>query len=43
MNIKIVKNVGFCFGVKRVMKMVWDEVEKNDFGIYVLGFFIYNK
>ncbi len=28
MNIKIAKNAGFCFGVKRAMKMAWDEVEK---------------
>ncbi|MFR1384861.1 MAG: 4-hydroxy-3-methylbut-2-enyl diphosphate reductase, partial [Clostridioides difficile] len=43
MNIKIAKNAGFCFGVKRAMKMAWDEVEKNDSGIYALGPLIHNK
>lgn len=43
MNVKIAKNAGFCFGVKRAMKMAWDEVEKNDFGIYALGPLIHNK
>lgn len=43
MNVKIAKNAGFCFGVKRAMKMAWDEVEKNDSGIYVLGPLIHNK
>lgn len=43
MNIKIAKNAGFCFGVKRAMKMAWDEVEKSDSGIYALGPLIHNK
>ncbi|MCC0719989.1 4-hydroxy-3-methylbut-2-enyl diphosphate reductase [Clostridioides sp. ZZV14-6105] len=43
MNVKIAKNAGFCFGVKRAMKMAWDEVEKNDSGIYALGPLIHNK
>ena len=43
MNIKIAKNAGFCFGVKRAMKMAWDEFEKNDSGIYALGPLIHNK
>ncbi|EQF24864.1 4-hydroxy-3-methylbut-2-enyl diphosphate reductase [Clostridioides difficile CD160] len=43
MNVKIAKNAGFCFGVKRAMKMAWDEVEKNASGIYALGPLIHNK
>lgn len=43
MNVKIAKNAGFCFGVKRAMKMAWDELEKNDDGIYALGPLIHNK
>ncbi|MGO0905303.1 4-hydroxy-3-methylbut-2-enyl diphosphate reductase [Clostridioides difficile] len=43
MNVKIAKNAGFCFGVKRAMKMAWDEVEKNYSGIYALGPLIHNK
>ncbi|HBG5342861.1 TPA: 4-hydroxy-3-methylbut-2-enyl diphosphate reductase [Clostridioides difficile] len=43
MDVKIAKNAGFCFGVKRAMKMAWDEVEKNDSGIYALGPLIHNK
>ncbi|NMS89311.1 4-hydroxy-3-methylbut-2-enyl diphosphate reductase [Clostridioides difficile] len=43
MNVKIAKHAGFCFGVKRAMKMAWDEVEKNNSGIYALGPLIHNK
>ncbi|WP_304340213.1 4-hydroxy-3-methylbut-2-enyl diphosphate reductase [Metaclostridioides mangenotii] len=43
MNIKISKNAGFCFGVKRAMKMAWDEVESGDDDIYALGPLIHNK
>lgn len=43
MNVKIAKEAGFCFGVKRAMKMAWDELEKNKDGIYALGPLIHNK
>ncbi|MDI0264522.1 4-hydroxy-3-methylbut-2-enyl diphosphate reductase [Clostridioides difficile] len=43
MNVKIARHAGFCFGVKRAMKMAWDEVEKNNSGIYALGPLIHNK
>lgn len=43
MNVKIAKEAGFCFGVKRAMKMAWDELEKNSDGIYALGPLIHNK
>ena len=44
MEVKIAQNAGFCFGVKRAMKMAWDELEnkgKND--TYSLGPLIHNK
>ena len=43
MNVKIAKEAGFCFGVKRAMKMAWNELEKNSDGIYALGPLIHNK
>ena len=43
MEIKIAKNAGFCFGVKRAMKMAWDELQKSDEKIYALGPLIHNK
>lgn len=43
MNVKIAKNAGFCFGVKRAMKMAWDELDKSQDGIYALGPLIHNK
>jgi 4-hydroxy-3-methylbut-2-en-1-yl diphosphate reductase len=43
MELKIAKNAGFCFGVKRAMKVAWDELEKSDGDIYALGPLIHNK
>lgn len=43
MNVKIAKEAGFCFGVKRAMKMAWDELEESESGIYALGPLIHNK
>lgn len=43
MEVKIAKNAGFCFGVKRAMKMAWDELQNSDDGIYALGPLIHNK
>lgn len=42
MNVKIAKEAGFCFGVKRAMKMAWNELEENS-DIYALGPLIHNK
>jgi len=42
MKVKIAKEAGFCFGVKRAMKMAWDELE-SDADIYALGPLIHNK
>ncbi|EPZ54078.1 lytB family protein [[Clostridium] sordellii ATCC 9714] len=37
MEVKIAKNAGFCFGVKRAMKMAWDEykIAKMEFMLLV--------
>ena len=43
MNVKIAKNAGFCFGVKRAMNMAWHELEESENGIYALGPLIHNK
>lgn len=43
MEVKIAKSAGFCFGVKRAMKMAFDEIEKNNKNIYALGPLIHNK
>ncbi|MEF9990604.1 MAG: 4-hydroxy-3-methylbut-2-enyl diphosphate reductase [Romboutsia sp.] len=43
MDVKIAKNAGFCFGVKRAMKMAWNELESSNDGIYALGPLIHNK
>lgn len=43
MEVKIAKNAGFCFGVKRAMKMAWDELQDSEDGIYALGPLIHNK
>ena len=42
MKLKIAKEAGFCFGVKRAMKMAWDELELNS-DIYALGPLIHNR
>ena len=44
MEVRIAYNAGFCFGVKRAMKMAWDELEnKSENNIYSLGPLIHNK
>lgn len=44
MKVKIAKEAGFCFGVKRAMKMAWDELEnKCENDTYSLGPLIHNK
>ena len=29
MEVRIADNAGFCFGVKRAMKIAWDELENK--------------
>lgn len=43
MKVKIAKNAGFCFGVKRAMNMAWQELEEREDGVYALGPLIHNK
>ena len=44
MNVKIAKELGYCFGVKRAMKMAWDELENSPkHTTYALGPLIHNK
>lgn len=44
MEVRIAKNAGFCFGVKRAMNMAWDELEnKTSENVYSLGPLIHNK
>ncbi len=44
MKVRIAENAGFCFGVKRAMKMAWDELENKDSNdVYSLGPLIHNK
>ena len=37
MEIKIAKNAGFCFGVKRAMQMASDELDDKSTEVYSLG------
>ncbi len=42
MIVKIAKESGFCFGVKRAMDMAWESLENKN-SIYALGPLIHNK
>lgn len=42
MIVNLAKSAGFCFGVKRAVNMVFDEVEKADVPIYTYGPIIHN-
>ncbi|MDR0879712.1 MAG: 4-hydroxy-3-methylbut-2-enyl diphosphate reductase [Clostridioides sp.] len=41
MEVRISDNAGFCFGVKRAMKMAWNEVNEKE-NVYSLGPLIHN-
>lgn len=43
MEVKIAQNAGFCFGVKRAMKMASDELDNKETKVYSLGPLIHNK
>ena len=43
MEIRIAKNAGFCFGVKRAMQMASDELDDKSTKVYSLGPLIHNK
>ncbi|MDR1018387.1 MAG: 4-hydroxy-3-methylbut-2-enyl diphosphate reductase [Lachnospiraceae bacterium] len=44
MKIELAKSAGFCFGVKRAVDTVYEQVEKNkDYDIFTYGPIIHNK
>ena len=42
MNVVLAKSAGFCFGVKRAVNMVYEEVEASEEPIYTYGPIIHN-
>lgn len=42
MNVNIAKSAGFCFGVKRAVNLVYDEISSEDKPIYTYGPIIHN-
>ena len=42
MNVNIAKSAGFCFGVKRAVNLVYDEIASEDKPIYTYGPIIHN-
>ena len=42
MNVTLAKSAGFCFGVKRAVNMVYEEIEKGNGPIYTYGPIIHN-
>ena len=44
MNVTLAKSAGFCFGVKRAVDMVYEQVEqKDEKPIYTYGPIIHNE
>ena len=43
MDIVLAKSSGFCFGVKRAVNSVYDEIENHNTGIYTYGPIIHNE
>ena len=43
MDIVLAKSAGFCFGVKRAVNSVYDEIENHNTGIYTNGPIIHNE
>ena len=43
MNVTLAKSAGFCFGVKRAVKTVYEETDKSDKPIYTFGPIIHNE
>ncbi len=42
MNVTVAKSAGFCFGVKRAVNMVYEQIEKEKLPIYTYGPIIHN-
>lgn len=43
MNVKLAKTAGFCFGVKRAVDTVYEQIEKQQGPIYTFGPIIHNE
>lgn len=43
LTIKLAKTAGFCFGVKRAVNTVYEQIEKGDKNIYTYGPIIHNE
>ena len=43
MKVKVAKTAGFCFGVKRAVDKVYEQVEKSEVPIYTYGPIIHNE
>ena len=43
MNVRLAQTAGFCFGVKRAMKVVYEQIEKGIHPIYTYGPIIHNE
>lgn len=43
MNVTVAKTAGFCFGVKRAMEKVYEQIEKSEKPIYTYGPIIHNE
>lgn len=43
MNVKLAKSAGFCFGVKRAVDLVYDQIGKTEGPIYTYGPIIHNE
>ena len=43
MHVEVAKSAGFCFGVKRAVNCVYDEIRKGSGAIYTYGPIIHNE
>lgn len=43
MNVTVAKTAGFCFGVKRAMEKVYEQIEKSEKPIFTYGPIIHNE
>ncbi len=43
MEVRVAKSAGFCFGVKRAVKLVYDEAASNPGRVYTMGPIIHNE
>ena len=43
MDVTVAKTAGFCFGVKRAVEKVYEQIEKGKTPIYTFGPIIHNE